>query len=130
MLTTIVTDKQIEKAVEWWGMALKVGPSFSDTADRLSDFEKRIIARRQPITDEQVLAFRNSLSESLKVERENKKEEPRQELGCSTDHYPSEMLEKALEAAGLDPCNLTLLPIKIRVFIWDGGVQINGREIL
>ena len=130
MLTKTVTDEQINKAVDWWGLALKEGPNFSYTADRYSEFEKKIIAKRLPITDEQIAAFKDFLRQSLKAEREEMKDEPRQELGCSADYYPSEMLWDALEAAGLRGENMTLLPSKIRFFIWDGGVQVNGREIL
>jgi len=129
MLTKTVTDEQIEKAVEWWGLALKEGPNFSETSDRYSEFEKKIIARRRPITDDQIIAFKTSLRQSLKAEREELKDELRQELGCWTDYYPSEMLWNALEVAGLDGGNMTLLPPKIHILIWDGGVQVNGREI-
>jgi hypothetical protein len=124
-MSSELTDRQIEVAVEWWTERLK-SPSFRT----LSDCERRDPTQNAAGFAEMLAVLAHEEVETNKIDRF--KEALRDVIGKNADHWlflgvdyhPDYLLQQALDAAGIE-FSMTVLPWKTGMHFSDGGVQVS-----
>lgn len=122
----MLTEAQINKAVEWWMAALRnpkfdtLGPTRHQQRQDSVEFAEimaSVVNAERPTAPDAIERFGHELRQRLK-------DATTSFYGLFVDYGPEGLLFESAEAAGMDVHSLTVFPWKTKMWFQRGGVQV------